>query len=154
MSIVVYEANDIRSLRGDYKILENKHGNGDFIVKIVDVFTIDGVDYATVCPINCDGFEREVPIDALNDIPSFVEDKQAMLNKFLETIRMCSCAGNISNNDLVELNYFKDEHGDEWVRPIFRNGVGKNGWYDVKVTGDSNMGIIFDVTRQFLREMW
>jgi hypothetical protein len=77
-----------------------------------------------------------------------------MLHKFLETLRLCSCAGNIIANDLVDLQYLTDERGDEWVRPIFRNGNGKHGNYDVKVTGDSNIAILYDVMEHFVKPMW
>ena len=152
MSEINFQIDD--SLVGKYKVLKNKFGNEDFVVKVKSVFENEGIGYAAIEPINCGGFEREVPIEILSDIPKFVEDKQKMLDKFLETLRLCSCAGNIIHNDLVELKSFVDEHNEEWVRPIFRNGAGKNGYYDVKVSGDSNIAIIMDVVENFVRRMW
>ena len=139
----------------NYMMLPNKNGNEDFLVEIVNTFEdeVNKIKYATVSPVEFKSFEREVPFNELYEIPRFEENKQLMLDKFLETLRLCSCAGYIINNDLVELKYINDGE-NEWVRPIFRNGVGKNGYFDVKITGDSNIAIIMDVVEHFVRRMW
>lgn len=85
---------------------------------------------------------------------TFKENKAEFCNALCDLLRMTSCAGNPINNPLVELRYMKLSNGDEIVRPIFENGCGEDGYYDVNVTGDSNMGILFDVFRRFIKSMW
>lgn len=85
------------------------------------------------------------------------EDKQAICNAFCETLRLTSAAGSPINNPLVELRYMTKEEGgrfDETVRPIFKNGCGENGWYDINVSCDSGIAVIMDIMNQFVRKMW
>lgn len=85
------------------------------------------------------------------------EDKQAICNAMCETLRLTSAAGSPINNPLVELRYMTKAEGgryEETVRPIFENGVGNNGYYDVNVTYDSGIAIIMDITKQFVNKMW
>ena len=81
------------------------------------------------------------------------ENKQAICDAFLKTLRLTSAAG--SGNSLVELRYMS-EGGTypETVRPIFEDGNGENGWYDVNVSCDSGIAIIEDIMRQFVNRVW
>lgn len=83
-----------------------------------------------------------------------MENKQEFCNKLCEALMETSAAGSPTNNPLVELRYMQLENGDEIVRPIFANGIGENGWYDVNVTGDSCIAMFMDIDRQFVRKMW
>ena len=82
------------------------------------------------------------------------EDKQAICNKFCETLKLTRAAGSPTNNALKELRYMKLDNGMEIVRPVFEDGTGENGYYDVNVSCDSGVAIIMDITKQFIREMW
>ena len=84
----------------------------------------------------------------------FKEDKQAICDAFLKTLQLTSAAGNPKNNRVVELQYIVKENGDEIVRPIFEDGAGNNGYYDVYVTGDSGIAILMDLDRGFVRKVW
>ena len=81
-----------------------------------------------------------------------MENKQQICNAICQALRKTDAAGN--NNALTELRYIQKPNGDEIVRPIFENGAGANGYYDVNVTGDSGIGIWLDITQQFIRKMW
>ena len=90
-----------------------------------------------------------------NDI--FVEDKKAICDAMCEALRKTSAAGNPINNALVELRYMTKEEGgryEETVRPIFENGCGENGYYDINVSCDSGIAVIMDIMNQFVRKMW
>lgn len=54
-----------------------------------------------------------------------------------------------SFSKLSELRYFI-KNGSEIVRPIFENGAGERGEYDIIVTCDSGAAIIVDITAQFV----
>lgn len=82
------------------------------------------------------------------------ENKAEFCNALCELLRMTNCAGSPQNNPLVELRYIEGEHGRETVRPIFADGNGSTGYYDVNVSGDSNMGILLDVMKHFVRRVW
>lgn len=82
------------------------------------------------------------------------ENKELFCRSLCETLRLTSCAGAPENNPLVELKYIQTDDGTEIVRPIFADGNGKNGYYDVVVTGDSCMGILYDVCKHFVFRMW
>ena len=69
-----------------------------------------------------------------NDI--FVEDKKAVCDAMCEALRKTSAAGNPINNALVELRYIEFDDGREIVRPIFENGCGENGYYDIESVGN------------------
>lgn len=81
------------------------------------------------------------------------EDKKAICDAFCEVLRMTSLLGYPDNNPLTELRYIRTEDGDEIVRPIFANGTGENGWYDVNVSGDSGTALIQDIVNNFVRRM-
>ena len=85
---------------------------------------------------------------------TFKENKTEFCNALCNLLRMTSCAGDPKSNPLVELRYIKMPNGDEFVRPIFEDGCGENGYYDVNVTCDANMEILLDVVREFVRPMW
>ena len=59
--------------------------------------------------------------------------------------------GNPANNALKELRYIRLDNGDEIVRPVFEDGGGENGYYDVNVSGDNCMGILCDVYNRFIK---
>ena len=52
---------------GDIKRLPNKSGE-DFIVKVINLFTYEGKEYAEVEPIEFKSFSREVPTYMLFNI--------------------------------------------------------------------------------------
>ena len=82
------------------------------------------------------------------------ENKQEICNAFLKTLQMTRAAGTVGCNPLVELRYMELPNGTEIVRPIFEEGQGKNGYYDINVTCDSGIAIIMDIEKQFVRNMW
>ena len=81
-----------------------------------------------------------------------MENKQAICNRMCEAIR-ATAAGGIGN-PLVSLSYMKLGNGEEIVRPLFADGTGSNGYYDINVTCDSGIAMIMDITKQFVRKMW
>lgn len=52
---------------GEVKRLPNKNGK-DFLVKVINLFTYKGVEYAEVEPIEFKSFSREVPTNMLLNI--------------------------------------------------------------------------------------
>lgn len=82
------------------------------------------------------------------------ENKQTVCTAICNALRTTSAAGQPDNNALKEIRYIVKSNGDEIARPIFEDGTGENGWYDVNITGDSGIGIWFDITNQFIRKMW
>lgn len=82
-----------------------------------------------------------------------VEDKQYFLNKLVEALQETSIFGDTRNNTLVELRYLRDNVGNEIVRPIFKDGTGKDGYYDVNVNCDSCIAMLEDINRQFIRRV-
>ena len=86
-----------------------------------------------------------------------MEDKQKICDAMCETLRLTSAAGHPMNNPLVELRYMTKEEGgkySETVRPIFEDGNGNNGYYDINVSMDSGIAIIMDIVNQFVKKMW
>ena len=83
-----------------------------------------------------------------------MENKQAICDLMCETIRMTANGG--SGNPLKELRYIPEGNGyyREVVRPIFEDGVGEDGYYDINVACDSGTAMIMDITNQFIRRMW
>ena len=67
---------------------------------------------------------------------------------------MTYAGGSPFNNPLDRLVYMKNEDGSEIVRPIFEDGTGQNGDYDVVVTCDSGIAIIMDIVDKFVRKVW
>lgn len=83
------------------------------------------------------------------------ENKQAILDKFVECLQLTSNAGFTEGNPLVRLEYIDDKERDrQTVRPIFADGTGSDGWYDVNVTWDSGTAMLCDICNQFIRKMW
>lgn len=82
------------------------------------------------------------------------EDKQEILTAICEALRKTSAAGYPGHNPLAEIRYIQKSNGDEVARPVFEDGAGLNGYYDVNITGDSGIGMWFDLTSQFIRKVW
>lgn len=80
------------------------------------------------------------------------EDKQAVCTAMCEALRKTVAAG--SGNQLVEIRYIKRPDGSEIARPIFWDGCGENGYYDVNITCDSGIAIIMDITDKFVKKVW
>ena len=80
------------------------------------------------------------------------EDKQAVCTAICEALRTTANAG--SGNALVEIKYIELPNGDEIARPIFENGTGEDGWYDVNISGDSGTAIFIDIVNNFVRKVW
>lgn len=80
------------------------------------------------------------------------EDKQAICNALCECLRLTSAAG--TSNALKRFEYIDDGLGTEIVRPVFENGAGKDGWYDVNVSCDSGIAMISDIVKQFVNRVW
>lgn len=79
------------------------------------------------------------------------EDKQKIMDALCETLRLTRNAGDSEGNALAQLLYIPEK---QIVRPIFEDGTGKDGYYDVNVAGDSGTAMITDVATQFIRKMW
>ena len=85
------------------------------------------------------------------------EDKQAFCNALCRLLRMTRNLGDPINNALAELRYVVDEHGNEYVVPVFEDGAGEpdernsHGYYAVGVSGDNCMGILADVFNGFIK---
>ena len=83
-----------------------------------------------------------------------MENKQNVCDMMCYAIRATDAGGSELNNPLVKLQYKKLENGDEIVRPIFKDGTGSNGYYDINVTCDSGIAMILDIVNQFVRKVW
>lgn len=81
------------------------------------------------------------------------EDKQKICDAICIALKTTSNAGG-SGNPLEELKYIKANNGMEYVRPIFQDGTGIDGYYDVNVTCDSGTAMFIDIARQFVAKMW
>lgn len=85
------------------------------------------------------------------------ENKQCILDKMVEAIRLTSAGGiKHGGNALTELRFIPSiENGNrgDVVRPIFEDGTGENGYYDINVDCDSGIAVIMDVVNQFVRKM-
>ena len=80
---------------------------------------------------------------------AFIEDKQKICDAFCETLKLTHNA-----HDLVELRYMFLKNGEEVVRPIFKDGWGSSGYYDVNVSWDSGTAMISDIVKGFVNEVW
>lgn len=76
------------------------------------------------------------------------EKKQAVCDAMLEVLKLTSLGE--GSNPIINLKYFKDNAG-EFVRPIFADGTGENGYYDICVTMDSETAMVTDIVAQFVR---
>ena len=83
-----------------------------------------------------------------------MENKQAICDSFCATIRMTYNGG--SGNALKELRYIPEGNGfySEVVRPVFEDGTGEDGYYDINVACDSGTAMIQDIARQFIERVW
>ena len=80
------------------------------------------------------------------------ENIQEILDKLCEAIRLTDAGGYaFGNNALKELRFIPER---EIVRPIFEDGAGSDGYYDVNVACDSGIAMIMDIVRQFVMKMW
>ena len=77
------------------------------------------------------------------------ENKQAICNAICEALKLTHNAG--TGNALIELRYIEDR---EVVRPIFADGTGEDGWYDINVACDSGTAMFIDISNQFVRKVW
>lgn len=83
------------------------------------------------------------------------EDKQEVCNAMLKALQATTAFGHPDGNPLVELRYIRDKENTyyETVRPIFADGTGEDGYYDVNVSCSSGMGMIIDIVKQFVQKM-
>ena len=83
------------------------------------------------------------------------EDKQQVCNAMLKALQATTAFGHPDCNPLVELRYIKDKnnHYYETVRPIFADGTGEDGYYDINVSCSSGTGMIIDIVKQFVQKM-
>lgn len=77
-----------------------------------------------------------------------VENKQLFLNKLTEALQETRLFG--TGNKLVELRLLKDEHDRDFVRPIFEDGSGEDGFYDINVNMSSCSAMVGDIWNQFI----
>lgn len=97
------------------------------------------------------------------------ESKQDVLNAICEALQHTDNAGDPRGNPLKEIRYITDGVEDdatmspmvhngkttsEIARPIFANGSGESGYYDVCISGDSGTAIFKDIMTQFIDKMW
>lgn len=84
------------------------------------------------------------------------ENKQEVCDAICNALRTTRSAGDLSGNPLVELRYLPEGNGvySEVVRPIFADGCGSDGYYDINVACDSGIAIFIDVVRQFVVKVW
>ena len=87
----------------------------------------------------------------INPFTSEAEDKQEICNCVLVALMHTYNAGCLISNPLVELQYIEEK---EIVRPIFLDGTGKDGCYDINVHMDSGTSVIVDIATQFIQKMW
>lgn len=80
-----------------------------------------------------------------------LEDKQMICSALCDAIILTSNGGMPDGNPLKELRYIPEK---DLVRPIFEDGTGSNGYYDVNVAWDSGTALIKDVANQFIGRMW
>lgn len=80
-----------------------------------------------------------------------MENIQKALDLYCEAIRQTRAGG--MGNALKELRYI-NAGTKQIVRPIFEDGDGIDGYYDVDVSADSGIAVLMDVTKRFVRRMW
>lgn len=79
------------------------------------------------------------------------ENKAVFLNELCELLKKTRALGDPRGNPLSKIEYVVNENGEEFARPIFEDGTGKDGWYDVCITGDSCIAILTDLSRFYSR---
>lgn len=97
------------------------------------------------------------------------ETKQDVLNAICEALRHTDNAGDPMSNPLKEIRYLGYGVPDnatlsscvhdgrtmcEIARPIFEDGTGENGYYDVNITGDSGTTIFREIANHFISKVW
>lgn len=84
----------------------------------------------------------------------FIENKQTVADAICEALKTTSMFGDPEGNGLNRLVYLRnDGKGNEVLRPIFADGTGENGYYDIVVNCDSGAAMFLDVASQFVRKM-
>jgi len=98
----------------------------------------------------------------------FIENKQEVCDAILNLIRLTSNLGDDRYNSVIKMEFIpkgtkcegdmsKFIHNgvatEDFVRPIFKDGNGNSGYYDVVVSGDNAMGLIYDVMTKFVFKM-
>ena len=89
------------------------------------------------------------------------EDKQLICNKICEALQQtANFRTDVGYNGLKELRYIRKGETyepniqyDETVRPIFEDGTGANGYYDINVSCDSGSAMFIDIAKQFIAKM-
>lgn len=83
-----------------------------------------------------------------------MENKQAICDALCVALVLTDNAGR--NNALKRLIYMPEGNGyySEVVRPVFEDGTGEDGYYDVNVACDSGTAMIQDIVRQFVQRVW
>ena len=83
-----------------------------------------------------------------------MEDKQSICTALCAVLQMTDNAGR--DNYLKELRYLPEGNGrySEVVRPIFKDGTGEDGYYDINVSMDSGTAMITDIANQFVNKVW
>lgn len=87
----------------------------------------------------------------INPCMSEQENKQEICDCMLLALLHTYNAGCLHDNPLAELTYIPEK---EIVRPIFLNGAGRNGEFDINVRMDSGTSMIIDIANQFIKKMW
>lgn len=87
----------------------------------------------------------------INPIIPEDESKQEICDSLLLALLHTYNAGSLLNNPLIELKYIKEK---DVVRPIFLDGAGQKGEFDVNVHMDSGTSMIIDIANQFIKKMW
>ena len=83
-----------------------------------------------------------------------MENKQAICDALCVALVLTNNAGR--GNALKRLVYMPEGNGyySEVVRPVFEDGTGEDGYYDINVAMDSGTALITDIVNQFVRNMW
>lgn len=76
-----------------------------------------------------------------------IQNTMNLLCKTLQTTRMFDPT---VGNGLKELKVTAD---GKFVRPVFMDGAGEDGYYDVNIEGDSTLGAVQDVMKRFVNKM-
>lgn len=80
-----------------------------------------------------------------------LENRQDIARAMRDALLLTSNAGSDRANALLDLKYDPER---ETIRPIFEDGTGSNGCYDINVCADSGTAVIIDIVKQFVRPMW
>lgn len=79
------------------------------------------------------------------------ENKQEICDALCEALQYTYNAGCHLNNSLIALKYIEEK---DVVRPIFADGAGSNGEFDINVHMDSGTSVIVDVANHFIKKFW